>query len=283
MNTVEVNGVKLSFEETGTGPKVVLVHGIPSDYRVWGPQVERLSGEYRTISYSRRCAFPNQCNDYANSTIENNAKDLEELIVRTGGPAHVISHSYGGPVAALCALRRPELVRSLVLIEPYLPGMIVDQKSMIDSLSLLVRNPSLARSGMKALDNIKKTQQEVFRKNMDNALDSYYPNTWEGGDVKFPLAESARAMMLENMETFKELLNEAPAFKKEDARRIMQPTLVLSGEHTIKYMKAVAEELRKAIPDSQVAVIRNASHYPHVENPKGCTDAMLKFLSEQAR
>jgi non-heme chloroperoxidase len=89
MNAIEVNSVKLHVEENGIGPTVVLVHGIPTDYRVWRPQVDELSRHYRMISYSRRCAFPNQYNDYAKSTIENNATDLEGLIARTvGGPVH---------------------------------------------------------------------------------------------------------------------------------------------------------------------------------------------------
>lgn len=251
---------------------------------MWKAQVDRLSGDYHTISYSRRCAVPNQYSDHASSTVENNEKDLEELIARTGGgPVHLIGHSYGGPVAALCALRHPELVRSLVLIEPYLPGMIVDQKSMIASLSLLIRKPSLAMSGVNSLNNIKTTLQGVNGKNMEKALDTYYSNTWERKDVKVQLSEPARTMMLENMETFKELLTEAPTFKKEDAARIVPPTLILTGEHTIKYMKAVATELHRTIPNNQIVIIRNASHYPHIENPGECNDAMVKFFSEHAR
>ena len=126
MNVVEVNGVKLHVEEDGTGPTVILVHGIPTDYRAWRPQVDELSKRYRTISYSRRCAFPNQYDEYAKSTIENNTADLEGLIAGTvGGPVSLVGHSYGGPIVALYARRNPELVRSLVLIEPYLPGILV--------------------------------------------------------------------------------------------------------------------------------------------------------------
>lgn len=247
------------------------------------PSFRRFPRNYRTISYSRRCALPNQFNDYANSTIENNAKDLEELIDRTGGGSvHLIGHSYGGPVAALCALRHPEFVRSLVLIEPYLPRMVVDQKSMIDSLSLLIRKPSLAMSGLKSLNNIKTMLREVSRKNMEKALDTYYSNTWEHKDVKVQLSMSARAMMLDNMETFRELLTEVPTFNKDDAARIVPPTLILTGEHTIKYMKGVAMELHVTIPNNQIVIIRNASHYPHIENPKECNDKIMEFLSEHA-
>jgi pimeloyl-ACP methyl ester carboxylesterase len=283
MNVVEVDGVKLHVEEDGTGPTVVLVHGIPTDYRVWRPQVDELSKRYRTISYSRRCAFPNQYDDYVKSTIENNATDLEGLIAKTvGGPVSLCGHSYGGPIVALYALRNPKLVRSLVLIEPYLPGILVDQQSTLGNLSLLIRKPSIALSGAKSLSSIKMTQQEVANRNPEQALDTYYSSTWEGGKPKIQLSSSARAMMLDNMETFRELLTGVPTFNREDAERIMPPTLIVSGEHTTKYMRGVAMELHRTIPNSQLATIQNASHYPHIENPEECSAKILAFFTEHA-
>ena len=283
MNAIEVNGVKLHVEEIGTGPTVILVHGIPSDYRVWKPQVDVLSRHYRTISFSRRCAFPNQYSDYAQSTIENNATDLEELIAGAGGgPVHLIGHSYGGPIVTLCTLRHPELVRSLVLIEPHLPGMLVDPRDPASGMALYTRNPSLALSGQASLKNIEATQEEVSRKNLEKALDGYYPNTWKGKDVKVPLTASARAVMLDNMETFNELLAGAPTFNREDAARIVPPTLVVAGEHTMEWQSSVAAELHETIPNNRLAIIPNAAHYPHIESPEECTAKISAFLSEHA-
>ena len=194
MRIIDVNGVKLNIEENGTGKNVIFIHGIPTDYRVWKALTDRLSTNFHTISYSRRCAPPNQYNDYATSTIENNAKDLEELIQKVGNsPVTLVGHSYGGPIAALYALKHPEYVSGLVLIEPYLPGIIVDQKNMIDNLTLLLTKYSLAMSGLDSLDNIKKTLQEVSNKNMEPALNAYYSRTWENKDVKVKLSESTIA------------------------------------------------------------------------------------------
>lgn len=282
MHLVEASGIKLHFEEAGTGPTVVMVHGIPTDYRAWSPQVDALSKRYRTISYSRRCAFPNQHDDYEKSTIENNTSDLEALIAETvGGPVSLVGHSYGGPIAALYALRNPELVRSLVLIEPYLPGILVDQQNAIGNLSLLIRKPLVALSGARSLKSLKMTQQELANKNPEKALDTYYSSTWEGRKP-VQLSSSARTMMLDNVETFRELLSGVPTFNRESAERIVPPTLVVCGEYTTRYMKGVATELHSTIPNSQLATIQNASHYPHIENPEECSAKILEFLTERA-
>jgi len=133
---------------------------------------------------------------------------------------------------------------------------------------------------MKSLNNLKTTQQEVSRRNPEKALDTYYQNTWEGKKMKAQLSASTRAVMLDNMETFYELLTGAPTFNKQDAKRIAAPTLILSGEHTIKFMKSVAMELHRTIPNNQLAIIHNASHYPHIENPEECSARILAFFSE---
>jgi pimeloyl-ACP methyl ester carboxylesterase len=88
-------------------------------------------------------------------------------------------------------------------------------------------------------------------------------------------------MMLDNMETFYELLTGAPTFKREDAARIVPPTLVVAGEHTVEWQSSVAAELHQTIPNNRLAIIPNAAHYPHVENPEECTAKILAFLSEQ--
>jgi pimeloyl-ACP methyl ester carboxylesterase len=283
MNTIEVNGVKLSLEVEGKGPTVIFIHGIPTDYRVWKPQVNRLSAKFHTISYSRRCAWPNMHSDYMSSTVENNARDLEELINRVdGGSVHLVSHSYGGPIAASYVLKHPEKVQSLTLIEPDLPGVVVDQRNRAETLALVNSKPSIAKSGKESLDNIKTTLQEVFQNHMDKALDLYYPRTWENNDAKVKLTEQARAMMVENMETFKELMTEPPTFNKVDASRITRTTLILGGQYTTEWMKAVASELHENVPNNQITIIQNTAHYPHIENPRDCSEAIFKFLSEHA-
>jgi len=285
MNIIDAEGVKLNYLENGTGPTVVLIHGVIEDYRAWGAQVEVLSKRFRTISYSRRCAFPNQNRDFANSSVENNAKDLVELIAKTGGgPVHLIGHSYGGAVAALCALKNPGLVRSLVLIEPHLVTMLIkDPDSLAQNLSLLLRKPSAALSRRKILKKAQEPAlQALDQKNDEKALQLILDGLQDRQNAIQQYSERDRVMMRDNAETIREVATKPPRFTKAEAKRISQPTLLLTGEWSIKMYGAIVEELHRTMPNNQSVTIRNAWHMPHIENPGACSEEILKFLAEHA-
>jgi len=105
MPSIDVDGVSLFYEEKGTGQPLLFVHGIPTDYRAWGSQLDAFSDNYRVIAYSRRYAQPNKREgDLLDSTIENNTTDLVGFIKKLGiAPVHLVGHSYGGFIASYCA------------------------------------------------------------------------------------------------------------------------------------------------------------------------------------
>ncbi len=283
--SIDVNGVTLSFVEKGTGQPVIFIHGIPTDYRAWAAQTGVLSASFRTISYSRRCAYPNQRKDYENSTIENNAEDLAQLLkAKDALPAHLIGHSYGAFVALYWAYKNPGLLRSLILVEPYVPSLIIkDPRSSVEMLSLLLRKPSLALAArsylnsslnpaLKALDEGKNEKAcELFVGGLQGKPDAY---------SKF--SEPIKSMILANAGTIKELSAKIPPFTAKEAQTIQFPTMLISGENTHKTLAAIAEELSKSIPKVQVVKISNSAHFPHLENSEETNLAITKFLTEHA-
>jgi non-heme chloroperoxidase len=86
--------------------------------------------------------------DVSDSTIASNAADLKGLIEKLGiGPVHLVGHSYGGFTAAFLATDYPDLIRTLVLVEPAIATLLVeDPTSATQVLSLLFRSPSVALS-----------------------------------------------------------------------------------------------------------------------------------------
>jgi len=281
---IDVDGVKLNYVENGSGQPVIFVHGIPMDYRAWDAQVKALSDSFRTISYSRRCAFPNTQKDFGNSTVENNANDLAGLVSKIAeGPAHLVGHSYGAFVAAFCAFKHPELVKSLVLIEPFVPTLLVKNlNSALDKLTLLLRMPSVALAAQKLLNgSTYPALKELDRGNGENALKIFVNGLQQKKNGFDELPEQAKSIMQDNKETIKELTTKFPSFTKKEAAMISQPTLLISGTNTSLALSKMAEILSKTIAKSQMTKINNSAHFPQLENPADCNPKIKEFLSKQ--
>ncbi|ONF63397.1 alpha/beta fold hydrolase [Amycolatopsis keratiniphila] len=120
---ITVNGIRLNVALAGSGPAVLLLHGFPHTWRLWseiiGPLAERhrvIAPDLRGFGDSTRAA-----DGYDAGTL---ASDVEGLLEALGEPnAAVVAIDAGTPVAFLLALRRPDLVRRLVLMESMLGSL----------------------------------------------------------------------------------------------------------------------------------------------------------------
>ena len=120
---IEIGGRQLHYVDQGEEGQqpIIFIHGGLDDYRCWQFQIDSFSKKYRAISYSRRFAYPNKWigNVVTDNTIEENAKDLAELIRKLDlAPAHLVGASYGAYIALYCASKNPELAKTMVLNEP---------------------------------------------------------------------------------------------------------------------------------------------------------------------
>ena len=282
MRTVEAGGVSLFCMEKGTGPPLVLVHGIPTDYRAWSAQVDHFSENFRTISYSRRYASPKtRTGDLSDSTVENNAKDLAGLLNQLGlGPAHLVGHSYGGFVAAYLALTQPRLMRSLVLVEPAIASLLLrDPNSKTQALRLLLTRPSVAISASRYLKRSHDPAMAALKAgdlNLAVRLNLDGVNDRQGSLDR--LSPEISSMMLANARTVAETGTPYPSTTTADLQKITLPTMVLNGGTSALWLRKVGEMTAAAIRCDRV-VIPGAGHYPHLERPEDFNRALGRFLN----
>ena len=119
MADVRVNGVRLYVEERGRGEPIVCIHGTSSSAMVWRRDATDALAELgRVIVYDRRgCTRSERPEPYETSVVQH-AEDAAALLrALDAAPAVVIGRSYGGEIAIELALREPELVRALALLE----------------------------------------------------------------------------------------------------------------------------------------------------------------------
>ena len=120
MPEADVNGIRLYYEENGTGTPILCIHGAGSSALVWADAVEKLARVGRVIAYDRRgCSRSERPEPYERTSVAEHADDAAALLdAMAAAPALVIGRSYGGTVATDLALRYPDRVRALVLLEP---------------------------------------------------------------------------------------------------------------------------------------------------------------------
>ena len=115
------------------GPKVILVHGsVVSGEMTWAEQ-RPLADRCRLAVVHRPATSPTRP-----PTIEDFAEDVPDIVELLGEGAHLAGHSYGGVVSLLVAAQRPELVRSLTVVEPPAFGVALDDdevRAFADELS----------------------------------------------------------------------------------------------------------------------------------------------------
>ena len=268
---VSANGVSLAYVEEGSGPPVVLIHGSVSDYREWSEQVAPLARHYRVIAYSRRYHWPNPPPEKdADASLERQADDLAAIIKATNiAPAHIVGHSYGGAVAINLTLRHPELVRTLVLAEPAVSGVLVGTPEN-DPVS---KESQAVRAGMK----------EAFASgDAERIVRTYAARVAPGGYDK--AGPEVRRMLLENVPAFQlDFNSRRTPFTCDDARRIAVPVLILSGERSPMGLQRIAQAAARCIKTARLVRIPQATHWMQHDQARVFNNAVLAFLAESGR
>jgi pimeloyl-ACP methyl ester carboxylesterase len=119
MPTLAIDDRRLSYEDYGSGPVALLIHGSPGTAKAWARVGERLAARYRVIApdlpgYGQTTPQPpGQEPDVGYA-----GKLVEALVRHVGPPAVLVGHSYGGVVALAVALRGNAPVGALVMLEP---------------------------------------------------------------------------------------------------------------------------------------------------------------------
>ncbi|MGX5181544.1 alpha/beta fold hydrolase [Streptomyces avermitilis] len=120
LRRVSVNGVELNVALAGKGPAVLLLHGFPHTWELWTDVMAGLSERYRVIAPDLRGfgASTRAKTGYDAGSLADDAAALLETL--GAAPAAVVGIDAGTPPALLLALRRPGLVRRLVVMESLL-------------------------------------------------------------------------------------------------------------------------------------------------------------------
>jgi pimeloyl-ACP methyl ester carboxylesterase len=129
MPEIEGAGVALHYDERGSGPALLIVHGMGSDAAAWAPARDELAAAgARAIAYDRRGYGASGAPEpYAATTVQEQSEDAAALLTTLdAAPALLVGDGFGALVVLELLVRRPELASAAVLSDPplfaFVPG-----------------------------------------------------------------------------------------------------------------------------------------------------------------
>lgn len=258
------DGVRIYYEEHGTGRPVVLAYGIGGNAGMWEPNVAALAARHRLILWEPRGHARSECpEDPARVTFRHWVLDLRDLLDHLGlGQAVVGGLSLGGGIATRFTLAHPERVQALIIVDsssasglPLSPANLVMRARSIEVVLAqgvdamaefaIASNPNVA--GRIKLD--PKARDEVFAMYRMLAPIGY--------------ANALRALL--QMDYITERLSE-----------IRVPTLLVCGDEdpSLGPMRVIAGK----IPHARFVLLSPAGHFANRDQPEAFNRAVLDFL-----
>ena len=262
---LSANGYDFAYIEKGKGPPLIFVHGSLLDFRYWLGDVDALADDFRAIALSRRYHWPNSQPTKPGTFTYRAADQTEDVIAFLDafacGPAHLVGHSYGGYIAARLACLRPDLLRSLVLVEP--GGPIEGEMP-----------------GQSRVEDHDKAANMVAKRNPEGGV-AHFIDTLGPGTRWQDTPEAYKAMTLSNAITITEQVKEIrPALQAQALASLTCPTLLMVGARSVSPFPETIARLKQLIPDAYVAAIPNASHMVNQDNPADFQAALRNFLGD---
>ena len=273
LRVARVRGTDLHFVERGAGTPVVFVHGSLGTLDSWRPQIDAFATRFRAIAYSRRYHPPNAARpDGRAYALALHADDLIALIEGLGlERPHLVGSAYGAYVALLVTLRRPDLVRSLVLAEPPI-------------LPWLARTPegdSLRRAFESAAQ--QPARRAFARGDSVNGIRHFVDGVSGRRGSYDALPEAARARLLRlafemRLEMRADPDAYLPMLSCPEVGGIRNPVLLVTGEHSPRLFHVLTEELARCLRAEETVAVPGAGHHPQADHPTFYNSAVMGFL-----
>ena len=280
MTTMSIRGVSLFVEVIGTGPPLLLMHGGPgADHWTMLP-FRRLSDQFTLVFYDHRCNGRSIGPPVTSMTWDNLTADADAIRERLGFERWaVLGHSFGGHVALEYALRYPDRMSELVLLD-----------TGADAGWARENAPKVALErdhGEKTAALVRRwfhgeIEPGEMRRILIRLGPLYDPHISLLGVARMVFRERRSILRPESfIHAGQTLLKDWTVVDR--LGEITVPTLVMAGREDFVFPPECQRELATGIPGATLTLVDDAGHNPHDEAPDQVIAAVRAFLRAEVR
>lgn len=262
------DGVRLHYEEVGSGPPMVFVHEFAGDARSWEPQLRFFGRRYRCVAYCARGYPPSDVPPEGRYSQDRATDDLACVIRELGmAKAHVVGLSMGAFATLHLGLRYPDLARSLVAAGVGY-GAAPDKRAQFREET----DATIARIRAEGMDKMAG----VYGRGPTRLV---FEEKDPRGHAEF-LAQLAEHSTEGSAGTMAGVQRERPSlFDLADGfRRMELPTLIVAGDEDDPTLEP-GLFLKRTIPTSALLVMPKCGHTMNLEDPDAFNRAVLDFVT----
>lgn len=265
MPLMNINGVDIYYEESGTGPEtIVFSHGLLMSGDMFSEQVAAFHDRYRCICYDHRGQSRSEIarSGYDMDTLTEDAATLIRAL--DAAPCHFAGLSMGGFVGLRLALRHPELLRSVVLLDTTADPEPEQNKGPYRRLAFIGRWLSF-RLVINPL--MKIMFGRTFLEDPDRAE---IRGRWKNHLLGLNRSGTARAAhgVIDRKGVYDQL------------GKIKTPTLIIVGSEDVATPPAKSERMHAVIPGSTYVKLPRGGHSSTIEEPAAVVEAMRDFFRQ---
>lgn len=277
----DVNGIRLHYMEAGEGPLVVLLHGFPEFWYSWRHQLPALAdaGFHAVAPDMRGYNLSDKPGDWRRYRADALAGDIAGLIRHFGEQrAYLVGHDWGAAVAYYTAMRHPELLEKLAILN--------------------VPHPERMLSGFRTLRQLRKSWYMFFfqipwlpewlaaRKNFavaKRALQADSPDAFSDADLeRYAEAWAQPGALTGMLNYYRAALRRSPRNATTELTPIQTETLVIWGMRDRHLGSELAEPLPQWVPNVRVERLATATHWVQHDEPKRVNELLIEFFGKPA-
>ncbi|MFX1240731.1 MAG: alpha/beta fold hydrolase [Promethearchaeota archaeon] len=274
-----INGIKICYDLKGKGEPIVLVHGFGDRKEHWRAQYRELAEHFKVIRVDNRGAGKSDRPEGV-YTMELFADDIAALLDYLKiQKTHVIGHSLGGMIVQNFALKYPNRVYKIVLINtiagvtpPEIPpdqGIDIYRKNAIVGIEAREKDPLNA-----FLNGAKHSYSRAFWKQMRENPKRKFHNIWSVEDL---VEEKTKFGPTE-----KDINHQAEALRTHNTygklNEIKNEVLIIAADKDKTCPMLMNKKIHDLLPNSKFVVIENAGHQSILEYPNLINSYIIDFL-----